>query len=157
MLDALTRSLDNRTPPIDPVPDAVLASLHRQLHAAASRRSAQQKVALPILILAPNRSEIAPLVAAGRPGFNGYPENVRRLRVNEFDRLARFQATRPRLADRHLWRRALPVALLGPDQPTALELVLAAIRAINEAAVGSRERRLLQRMRVVPGCIDSTT
>ena len=152
LLDSLSRAIDARMPALVPSGQAEIDALHRQWHALASRRSALAKVALPVVIVAPTASEIESLVDPARPGFAGYEKALkRRQRVDDFKRL---QPDRKRReagwpgdtyrADRALWR------CFGPEGPSAMAIVLAAVKAINDAAVGTRERRMLPRLSVVP-------
>jgi hypothetical protein len=152
LLDTLVRAIDARIPALEPSGQPEVDALHRQWHALVSRRSALDKVALPVVIVAPSASEIDSLLDPKRPGFAGYEKVLkRRQRIDDFKRLLpdrkRREAGWPGNTyseDRALWR------CFGHDGLPAMALVLAAVKAINEAAVGSRERRLLPRLRVVP-------
>ena len=150
-LDTLIRAIDSRTPSIEPTGHVDLDLLHRQWHAQASQRSGLVKVGLPVVIVAPTVEEIQSLADPARSGFSGFEKALRRQqRVQDFKRL---QPDRKRRdagwpgdtyhADRAQWR------CFGPACPPAMALVLAAVKAINDAAIGTRERRLLPRMRVV--------
>ncbi len=152
MLEALVRAIDASSPALPPGGDAASDSLHHAWHALASRRSAADKVALPVVIVAPTASEMSSLAGPKRAGFSGYEKALRRRqRIEDFRRLQPERRLReagwPANTygdDRTLWR------CFGPGFPPALALVLAALKAINEAQVGSRERRLLPQLRVVP-------
>lgn len=152
VLGSVIRAIDNREPRLEPIGNADLDALRQRLYAMATLRSPLQKVALPIVIATPDRAEISALLEAGRPAFEGYPDkSVRRFRKDELARLERaLKRADPGWADRSYADERLLARCFGPRHPPALELVLDAIRNINEAGIGTRERRLLQRMRIVP-------
>jgi len=107
------------------------------------------RVALPLVVIAPTRKEVEALMAPGRKAFAGFGQ-LAGVRADQFDTL--IQAARAKHAD---W----PAGLYGESRDQwhcfgaagskVLELVEAAVEAINDAPDGSRERRDMQLTKIV--------
>jgi hypothetical protein len=107
------------------------------------------RVALPLVVIAPIRSEVEALMAHGRKAFAGFDKLVN-VRADQFDSLV--QAARAKHpgwpsdfygASRDAWR------CFGANGSTVLELIESAVDAMNEAPDGSRERREMQLTKIV--------
>lgn len=131
--------------------DAATEDLRARLHAIHSDLSTLPKLLLPIVVVAPVREEMAALVGAERKAFAGFDELERPQRLSDFDRLAqRLQSPggawpeQSYFDERFLWR------CFGAQEQPVLRLLLETIDSINEAKDGSRERRMLPGLRIVP-------
>lgn len=121
------------------------------LRSLAPDLTTQPRLALPWLVLAPTREEVLALAEKDGPVFAGFTnEEDRELRRKGCARLIEaVQKHNPAWPEtvygetRHAWR------CFGPDSRSAAEIVTDAVRRINTALPGSRERRLLRKARIV--------
>lgn len=123
-----------------------------ELRALAPGLTNQPRLALPWLVFAPTRQEVQTLIEKEGRVFDGFSSTQdRAVRRDECARL--IKAIRKFNHDwpanvygeaRDDWR------CFGPESRTGAEIVTEAVRRINTALPGSRERRLLGTARILP-------
>lgn len=129
--------------------DAAAQVLARLGQVLPRELSARVRLALPALVIAPNAGEVAGLQAAGNTTFAPFGA-LRQERARQWKLLTaavrKHQPAWPQGShhdQRDGWR------CFGSDQPGARALLEQEVRAINQAAKGSRERELLPDARLL--------
>ena len=150
VLGELHRQIVAHPWPTPPSGDAVLDALRAELHAVQGEVGPLPRLALPIIVVAATKAEMSELVDANRQTFESFDAQDRKRRVNDFKKMSK-EWLRPGqqwpdadyFEQRFLWRS------LRSGNPV-LRVLLDTVYAINRAEEGTRERRLLPRIQIVP-------
>jgi hypothetical protein len=132
-------------------PQVFVDALYQEVSASAAEVSAATRLPLPYLVLAPTRERVEQMLDAKSGAFDAFPPDKVQARRDEFRRIASAaQNALPNWPGGAYGESPEQWRCFAPAPDTAEQLILRAIERTNGAAVGSRERRLLQDARLVP-------
>ena len=154
VLGELHRQIVAHPWPAPPSGDAVLDALRAELHAVQGDVGPLPRLALPIIVVAATRAEMSLLVDANRQAFESFDAPDRKRRVSDFKKMSK-QWLRPgqQWPDADYFEQRILWRCLRLGNPV-LRVLLDTVDAINRAEEGTRERRLLPRIQIVPRLYD---